>query len=357
MLSIDREKEVVRGVGTMKWQLVILAAAVVMLGLLSGCGDKTAAGAARKAGLDFGFAVSIGDMASEGQRQFVKENCSVMVAENCMKMESLRPNRRFWNWADIDQFIRFAEENKIAVKYHVLIWHQQNSAFVNQLSTREDALGLMDEYIPAVMEHCKGKVKYYDVVNEMFNEDGSRRESVWQKLIGSDYIEYALRLARKYDADAKLYLNDYNNENKGYAKADAMYELAKDLVERGVPLDGIGMQLHLAADAPYDENAIRENVKRYAELGLEVSFSEVDVRLPVGSKEQYEEAQMDIYLSLLKIALEEPNVKSFIIWGISDKNSWVPRAFGGYGDALPFDAQYNAKPFYKDMIEMIRKHR
>lgn len=339
----------------MKWHFLVLAVVIVALGTLAGCGNKTLADASRKAGLDFGFAVSVGDMANEGQQQFIKKNCSVLVAENLMKMESIRPNRRFWNWSDVDRFVQFAVDNKIAVKYHVLVWHQQNSTFINQLNSRDDALSFLDEHIPAVMEHCKGKIKYYDVVNEMFNEDGTRRENVWQRLMGDDYIEHALRLARDADPDAKLYLNEYNNENVGNTKADAMYEMAKDFVARGVPLDGIGMQLHLAADLPYDENAIRENVRRYAKLGLDVSFSEVDVRLPVKNTQQYEAAQRDVYLSLLKIALEEPNVKSFIIWGISDKNSWVPRTFGGYCNALPFDAQYNAKPFYAEMTEMIKK--
>lgn len=340
----------------MKRKYLCIASFVAAL-LFLGCGKKTVKDISRKKGLDFGYAVSVADMASDTQRAFIADNASIIVAENAMKWANLRPNRKFWNWGDVDGLTKFAEENKIDVKFHVLFWHQQNSTFINQLETKEEALELMDEHIQKVMEHCKGKVKYYDVVNEMFNENGTRRQNVWQKLIGDDYIEHALRKAREADPEAKLYLNDYNNECLGNAKADAMYNLVKDFVQRGVPIDGVGLQLHLDAKQIYDEDAIRANVKRYADLGIEMSFSEVDVRVPQKDHEKYEEAQRNIYLSLLKIALDESNVKSFILWGISDKNSWVPSTFGEYGYALLFDAQYNAKPVYNDMIEMLKKHK
>lgn len=339
--------------------LLLLASVALLLMqiLLCSCKEKTVKDASRKAGLDFGFAVSVADMADEAHRAFIADNASIIVAENAMKIANLRPNRKFWNWGDVDQLLNFASENKIDAKFHVLFWHRQNSNFVNNIETREDALELMDEHITKVMEHCKGKIKCYDVVNEMFNENGTRRQNVWQRTIGDDYIEHALQKARKADPETKLYLNDYNNENAGEAKADAMYELAKDFVERGVPLDGVGFQLHLDAKQIYNEDAIRANVRRYGDLGLEVSFSEIDVRIPNKNHENYENKQKEVYLSLLKIALEEPNVKSFIMWGLSDKTSWVSGEFGNYGYALPIDADYNPKPVYNEMAEMIKAHK
>lgn len=213
----------------------------------------------------------------------------------------------------------------------------------------------MNEHIETIMSRYKGKIAEYDVVNEMFNEDGSMRQNIWYKTIGADYIELALKKAHQVDPDAKLLLNEFNNEEKGHPKADAMYNLVKNLIERKVPIDGVGMQLHLDARISYSEDAIRQNIQRYEDLGIAVSFSEVDVRIPIENSKAYESAQENIYLMLYKIASEMPNVTSFITWGISDKHSWVPYTFPGTGNALLYDEDFKPKPVYNEILKELKK--
>ena len=214
---------------------------------------------------------------------------------------------------------------------------------------------MMNEHIETIMSRYKGKIAEYDVVNEMFNEDGSMRQNIWYKTIGADYIELALKKAHQVDPDAKLLLNEFNNEEKGHPKADAMYNLVKNLKERGIPIDGVGMQLHLDARISYSEDAIRQNIQRYEDLGIAVSFSEVDVRIPIENSKAYESAQENIYLMLYKIASEMPNVTSFITWGISDKHSWVPYTFPGTGNALLYDEDFKPKPVYNEILKELKK--
>lgn len=332
-------------------KILYVALALALTASLFGCKKKTIADYTAKHGVDFGFAVSTGDLLDEKIQKIIEPNAKILVAENCMKSALLRPNKTFWNWSDPENLIKFAEKNKMAPKWHTLFWHQQNPPFISSLKNSDEAQKMMDEHITTILQKYKGRVRDYDVVNEMFEEDGSFRENVWLKTLGPTYIERALRKAHEVDPGAHLFLNEYNNEAKGYPKADAMYELAKTLVESGVPLYGIGMQLHLAADLPYDEDAIRQNIRRYADLGLKVCFSEVDVRLPLSKADAYKDSQKDVYKSLMKLALEEPNVESFIVWGISDKNSWVPAAFPGYGDALLFDREFKEKELYNALLE------
>ena len=318
---------------------------------LASCGKKTVASSAAKHGVDFGFAVSVTDLLNENTQKIIADEAKILVAENCMKGSQLRPNKTFWNWSDPENLVKFANQHKIVAKWHTLFWHEMNPPFINQMKTKEEAEKNMDEHITTVMQKFKGRIRDYDVVNEMFNEDGSLRDTVWLRTLGPGYLERAIRKAHEVDPDAHLFLNEYNNEAAGYPKADAMYELVKDFVERGVPIYGVGMQLHLAADLPYDEEAIRQNIRRYAELGIKICFSEVDVRMPLARADQYAQTQVDIWRSLMKLAVEEPNVESFIVWGISDKNSWIPAWKPGYGDALLFDKKFQPKPVYQELLK------
>lgn len=321
---------------------------------LTGCGKDTIAKRATKKHLDIGTAFASDVFDPQGQER-IKEFSNVLVAENIMKWANLRPNNKFWNWSDIDKALEFAEANKIAVKWHTLFWHQQNPGFLSSMKTKEQAEKMMDEHITTIMQRYKGRIKYYDVVNEMFEEDGSFRDTIWLRLMGPEYIEHALTTARAQDPSTKLYLNEYNNECTGNPKADAMYNFVKDLVEKGVPIDGVGMQLHLATDLPFDKEAIRNNVRRYAALGIDVSFSEIDVRMPDSKFNDPAEIQKqsDIYNALLQIAIDEPNVKSYIVWGMYDKTNWVPATFPAYGNACIYDRDYNKKDVYNRLFETL----
>lgn len=331
--------------------LVICAATACF----SSCG-KSFKSAAMNHGFRTGMAITPGDLYDENTKKIINSDCNILVYENNMKFGILRPNKKFWNWSDIDLLVKYAQENKIAIKWHTLFWHQQNPPFVSSSWTREEALAVMEEHITTIMSRYKGIISEYDIVNEMFNEDGSMRENVWYKTIGPDYIEHALIKAHEVDPEAKLYLNEYSNEEKGHPKADAMYNFIKDLKERGVPINGVGMQLHLDTTIPSNEEAIKANLERYNELGLEVSFSELDIRTPTGEKQaEFDKKQNEMWRMIYRLASEMPNVKSVITWGISDKHSWVPSTFAGKGDALLYDKKLQPKPVYKDIIKDLSK--
>lgn len=338
----------------MKKLITLLTCGVVLAVSFTGCGKKVR-DLGKAQGIKMGVAVTAGDIYEPNAMAYLEENCSILTYENGMKWANLRPNRKFWNWNDIDKLIEYCNKNKMAVKWHTLFWHQQNSSFVNNLKTKEEALELMDEHIDTIMTKYKGKIAEYDVVNEMFEEDGTWRDTIWCRLIGPEYIEHALIRASKADPDAILFLNDYNNEAMGNPKADAMFEYVKSLKERNIPIGGVGFQLHMDTRYPYDEDAIRANIRRYAEIGVDVAFTEVDVRLPVATREAHLEKQKEIYASLMKLAVEEPNVKTFITWGWTDAHTWVGATFPGTGEALLYDAEAKPKEVYNAVVEQLKK--
>lgn len=323
-------------------------------GLFCSACKNTPAKTASKAGIYFGTALQPGDILDEKKASIVVGNFNAIVPENTMKMVNIRPTKKLWNFSDMDKMVEFARKNGMKVRGHTFIWHQQNSTIVNQIKSREDAFDLIRENIETIMTRYKGKITDYDVANEIFNEDGSFRPSLWYKWCGTDLYEEAFRIAKSVDPDAKLFLNDYSHEEAGTPKAEAFYEFVKSMVEKGVPIDGVGFQTHLSTEYGINENALRENIRRFAALGLEVQFTEIDIRMKLPASEADVAKQAEMYETLMRVLKEEPNVSTYMTWGYTDATSWVPATFRGYGDAHLFNKDLKAKPVLGRLVEMMK---
>ncbi len=273
---------------------------------------------------------------------------SSVTAENAMKCGSLSRGRNDYNFKPADEMVAFAEKHKMKVRGHTLIWHQSVPGWIiKETWTKETLLAWLKEYITNVVTHFKGKIYAWDVVNEVYEPNGKYvhvLKSFWQKTCGPDYIDNAFIWAHEADPAAKLYMNDVGIEFTN-RQSTAIYEWAKDALARGVPVHGIGFQAHLTEGPKMDYNAIRLNLKRFAELGLELQFTEVDIRIDGPATPEKLANQAAIYSELMKIALEF-KMPAFICWGVSDEDSWIPQHFKGFGAALLFDKEYNAKPAY-----------
>ncbi|MCL6592050.1 MAG: endo-1,4-beta-xylanase, partial [Firmicutes bacterium] len=195
------------------------------------------------------------------------------------------------------------------------------------------------------MGHFKGKIVVWDVVNEAFNEDGSYRASFWYNKLGKSFIENAFIRARAADPGAKLIYNDYNLEATG-SKSNAAYNMLKDFKSRGIPVDGIGFQMHLDIQYGFNYNDFASNMQRFADLGLEIYITEMDVRVSSNPSSAELQTQADYYKGVIQKCMAQPAVKAIQFWGFTDKYSWVPGTFPGRGAALLFDSNYNPKPAY-----------
>ena len=262
---------------------------------------------------------------------------NMMVAENEMKMDALQPSRGQFTYGSADQLVTFAKNNKMTVRGHCLVWHQQQPTWLSsdgkkndQNWTRAEALEIMKNHITNVMTHFKGKVVEWDVVNECLDDDQtilrtdpnsySLRASVWQRAIGDDYIDSAFVYAHRADPTAQLYLNDYDVELQGKAKTVAFYNLVKHLQERNIPLDGVGLQCHFSV-GDMDSVKLDQNIRRFAELGLKCIITELDMGTPSTSAKDLEE-QARQYRIITDIVLNNDNCPTMMIWGIKDNDSW-----------------------------------
>ncbi|HEY1464109.1 MAG TPA: endo-1,4-beta-xylanase [Terriglobales bacterium] len=286
---------------------------------------------------------------------------SQLQAENEMKFGLIHPAQNTYDFTGPDALVSFAQAHNMVVRGHTLVWYQEvpdwvtNGGFTtSQLST------ILQSHINTVLPHYAGKVYAWDVVNEAFNDDGTMRDTIWYDQpgigyagLGTEYIEQALNMAHTADPTAKLFYNDYNAEVMD-AKSDAIYDMAKDFKNRGVPLDGIGFQTHvdLSFDNPSTLTSYANNLQRFADLGLDVHITELDIRLSDDSSTSLN-AQAKLYGEFMTMCVQQPRCKAFQTWGFTDKHSWIPGFFPGMGWALPFDDTYQKKPAYTSISDAL----
>jgi len=285
---------------------------------------------------------------------------NIIVAENDMKFENLEPSSNNFNFSTADKIVNLAIANGMKIRGHVLVWHQQ-SGWASSVNNPEALSNILSNHIFTVMRLFSNKVQYWDVVNEAIDDNLNNsattfypnlRKSFWWTNLGSNYIEYAFQLARAADPTAKLFYNDYSIEaynNKAYYT----FLLVSNLKAKGL-IDGIGLQMHIDTNFNPYSNGFANNLKRFSDLGLEIHITEMDVRIPVPSSYENYTAQAKTYKDVLTVALANTNVKAIIFWGFTDKYSWVPQFFTGYGNALLFDKNYNKKKAYDAVWEVLK---
>ncbi len=323
--------------------------------------------------------------ADPGALPFITEHFNAVTAENAMKWERIHPEPGTYYFDLADSIMDFAQNSGMAVIGHVLVWHSQTPDWVfrdslgNQL-TREALLERMKDHIQMVVGHYRGKVLGWDVVNEAVDEDGSLRQTPWLSIIGDDYIEMAFRYAHEADPEAELYYNDYNNEEP--LKRAGVTAIVTNLKEKGIRIDGVGIQGHWHLDSP-DFTVVDESINEYANLGMKVMITEMEINvLPtpawlygaeISKTAEYRDSLnpyakelpdsvglqlADRYAELFRLLLRHSDqVSRVTFWGINDgyswKNDWpIP---GRTNYPLLFDRDYNPKPAYYAIIKEAAK--
>ena len=311
---------------------------------------------ATEKGMNMGTAFDLKYYKREPYYDAVTNEFNTITMENMMKWASMNPAQDRYIYSGVDVAAYFVKEHGMKMRGHTLVWHQQLPEWLTKKSgqwTKQELLDIIGNYVENVVGHFKGTIYTWDVLNEIFEEDGSFRESMWYKYTGEDYIRLALRKARETDPDAILIINDYSVATIN-PKSDGLYNLVKQLQEEGVPIDGVGFQGHFILDG-IDYDSMIENIERFEALGLEVQLTEIDIRMASPITEEKLKAQGESYKRLMEIALDH-NITTFVTWGVSDSVSWVPGFFIGYSTPLLFDRDYAPKPAYDGIFEALSNH-
>jgi endo-1,4-beta-xylanase len=302
---------------------------------LTGSPGTTLKAAAERSGRYFGAAMGGDRLSDSGFLAIANREFDMMTAVNEMKPDATEPNSGQFTFAAGDAIYNWAVQHGMRVRGHTLAWHAQQPRFWGSLSG--SALrAAMIEHINGVMAHYKGKLAYWDVVNEAFAENGSRRSSNLQST-GNDWIEVAFRTARAADPSVKLCYNDYNIENWTYAKTQGVYNMIRDFKSRGVPIDCVGLQTHFTGGSSLPSN-FQTTLSSFAALGVDVALTEADVT----------NASTTQYQGLTQACMNVPRCVGITTWGIRDSDSWR-----GSENPLLFDRNSNPKPAYTSVLNAL----
>ena len=326
----------------------VLGLALLLLARTPGAGQATGLrDYAMSNGVRVGAAVAVSPFYNESPyASALGREYNVIVAENAFKFGPIHPGPQTYNFADADALVNYAEANGMKIRGHTLVWHSQLPSWVTGGSfTRDQAIALMRDHIYAVVGRYRGRVWAWDVVNEALDGNGNlATNSFWQQKIGADYIRLAFQFTHEADPDALLYYNDYSIEDMS-AKSNGAYNLARGLQQQGAPIQGVGWQTHLLNGFRVNSSH-EQNIQRLAALGLEVSITELDVRMSLPATPSALAAQALAYGDVTRFCLAHGNCRALVTWGFTDRYSWIPGVFTGFGAALPFDENYLAKPAY-----------
>lgn len=345
---------------------------VRIIALLSLAASFTSTGqtlrqAAQSAGVLIGAAVRPDRLSEPAYALTLAREYNLVEPEDAMKWWVLRPARNAFDFRQGDQVVRFAQAHGMKVRGHCLLWGRSNPDWLTQGNYAPAQLSeLARQHITTVVGHYAGDVFAWDVVNEALDENGEPRNTIWNtglatagRTLRMEYIEQAFRWAHATDPKALLFYNEAEAEGVG-RKSDAVYAMLKDFRARGVPVDGVGLQMHIP-DLTLNPAAITANIARLTGLGLQVHITELDVALSVDAGGNPRvladlQKQADIYAAVLRACRQSAQCSAVQTWGFTDKYSWIAsHSRHTQGAALPFDSAYQKKPAYDALLNALQQ--
>jgi len=321
------------------------------LGLLGACGlppaddelatvveaasATTLGAAAAQSGRYFGAAIGTPHLNDSVYTTIAGREFNMVTAENEMKIDATEPNQNQFNFTGGDQVFNFAMQHGARVRGHTLAWHSQQPTWMQNLSG--SALrSAMINHINGVLAHYRGKMAYWDVVNEAFADGtGARRDSNLQRT-GDDWIEVAFRTARAADPTPKLCYNDFNIEDWNAAKTQGVFRMVQDFKSRGVPIDCVGFQGHFAAGGM--PASFQTALANFAAAGVDVAITELDIA----------NASATAFAAVTTACLNVPRCVGITVWGVRDSDSWRTGE-----NPLLFDGSGNKKPAYTSVLNAL----
>jgi len=286
------------------------------------------------------------------------------------------------NTNNLDKLMDWGTENNAVVRGHVLIWHNGTPNWFEAIASNWNDAEIRQfsaKYIELIMTYCRdytgGNVEEWDVINEIISDgspanyrttypNNNQNKDVWFKNVAESnggqgfqsFIDFCFNTAKATDPTPKLFYNDYSIEfynQSASSKNGFLRNMVKGMVERGVAIDGVGLQGHLISGTMSQAavNSIGLTMDYIIGLkeGMQTLITELDLRICGNSSNPTIQAQE--YERIIEMALSKNNSPGLVFWGFTDKYSWIPQFFNGCDDALLFNRDYSIKPAYTAVLD------
>jgi len=282
----------------------------------------------------FGNIADPGTLGTESA-DIIKANFGQLTCENSMKWDATEGTQGSFTFDSADQTVAFAEENGKVMRCHTLVWHSQLPTWVSSITDPDELTSVIQDHIAGVAGHFKGKCYAWDVINEMFAEDGTLRDSVFSQVLGEDFVRIAFEAAREADPDAKLYINDYNIDSTSYAKTQGYVNKITEWIADGIPIDGVGTQSHLQAGSTGTQDLLELLMTTGAG---EVAITELDIA--GGAAADYEQ--------VVSACVAVDGCIGITEWGVTDDQSWRSGE-----SATLYDGSFQPKEAYTALLSLL----
>ncbi|OGE49534.1 hypothetical protein PENARI_c021G07087 [Penicillium arizonense] len=332
---------------------IALALAGVLPQLTQAAGLNTAAVA--KGLLYFGSATDNPELTDSAYLTQLsnRDDFGQITPGNSQKWDATEPTQNTFSFTKGDVIADLASTNGQKLRCHNLVWHSQLPSWVSSGTwTNATLIAAMKNHITNVVTHYKGKCYAWDVVNEALNEDGSYRSSIFYTTIGEAYLPIAFAAAAAADPSVKLYYNDYNIESPG-SKSTGAQKIVKLVQSYGAKIDGVGLQAHFIVGSTPSKSAQTTNLAAFTALGVEVAYTELDIRMTLPSTAALLAQQSTDYQDTVAACVANAKCVGVTIWDYTDKYSWVPSTFSGQGAACPWDDNLVKKPAYTGILNAL----
>lgn len=291
--------------------------------------------------------------------EIIKREFSVIVPVDELKFKSIQPSKGVFDFERMDKIVQFAKTNGMKVRGFAPVWPNPKALpgwIKNNNFSADQLRKILKDHIQTIFSHYKNSNEIFEcweVANEVFNIEGQFKDSVWSAIEPDpkNFLKLVFTWAHEANPKAKLFYNEAGHEFSG-KKADVIYEALKELKAGGIPIHGIGFQMHLGWGEAFNATDLKTTFRKFADLGLEIHITELD--FPIEDKNMSSSSLQDQakkYFDVVSSCLSEPKCTTIVTWGFTDKYSWIPLFKPGFGRATYLDENYSPKPAYFSLVK------
>lgn len=304
--------------------------------------------------ISLGVHAYLNRLSDKPETSIITSQYSFLTIDGEVNWTIAHPTATTYNFSEADKMISFAKANNMPVQIHHLIWGEQvylPNWLKNGNYSSSQLLSIMHNDINTVMGHFKGEVGVWSVANEVFSREQhvNNLSDWWADHIGggTTYVDDAFIWAHQIDPNAKLILNDFENQSED-SISNAQFNYIVAAKARGIPIDGIGMQMHINAADPPNVQAMIQNMRRFGSIGVPTYITEFDVNMNYvkGSPVYKSQLEAQITYNVARACIESKTCISFSNFGISDKESLAKWLFDTDSHSYLFNSRYQPKPSF-----------